>query len=164
MINNKIIYKEAPFNIDISKLPNYGLQHTSSELDEMYNVIYTLPIRKIATYADNVTMFNVNEDWLKDQIIRNINSSKSHREKYYFSNMKTTAAGNMAYIALYCNDQYVGNMAYKILQEYQKYRKNQESILPKLSNCLIIAGIIFMLVILLTQKYIKVQTSKIKIS
>ena len=120
--NNNIIFINPPTYKDTLVLPNYGLFHTKSELINIKDKLYLYDIEKISSYCDYITKYSYNQDWIKKQIISN--------DKFDINYDKLTTSGiaNIAYLALYLNDNKTKNICLKHFNNWKNYeiKKNNK--------------------------------------
>lgn len=96
-----------------------GLNHNLNTLEAIRYKIVELPIEEQATYADRICVMNVNHD----MVTRSFDKTNEEIKKS-FHIWNATSVGNMAYIALYCNDTTIRARAVQLLQDYTEYVKS----------------------------------------
>ena len=123
------IFKNPPNRIDISNLPNHGLFHSIKHLNEVKNQLYKYDIQNISNYSDYVTRYSLNELWLCNQIKENQGprASPADGTLINYEMLTTTAIGNIAYLGLNCNDEFIKKICLKNFNEWKEFetKKNQ---------------------------------------
>jgi len=96
-------------------LQNFGEYHYKFTVNDFAKLSNDEKIK----YADQITVNNVNEDWLKKQLTKTydlmINDPEKFKEEIKFENINITSYGNTAYISLKCNDEQVSKKAHELL-------------------------------------------------
>lgn len=98
-----------------------GLRHSIEHLELIFPNIISMPINEQANYADFITVNNVNEDWLVD----NMKKVKLKNENMKY--ITATTVGNLAYISIKCNDKEAVKVANDTIEKIKKHFKNELS-------------------------------------
>ena len=91
-----------------------GLNHSIEHLREMKYKIAWLPIKEMATYADQICMQKVEAGELFEWRTKN---------EYFFPEFNATSIGNLAYIALYHENHEQTHAAMNVIEWYREWLK-----------------------------------------
>jgi hypothetical protein len=108
-----------------SFLPNYGLNHSFSELDRVGRHIHTLPVEEQAQYADQWCQQKATDlAFASEQI------STSEQEGPRYEMWNTTAVGNVAYLALHAPTEELKSKYRNLLEGYCQWKADNDVSFP----------------------------------
>lgn len=128
-LNNPQPFLNPPDSRDIFLIPNAGIYHSESKLIMIHKILWKKTMPEIAQYADYVTRGSCNESWM----IKKFKTLSTQNAKD-FTKKCTVDIGNIAYLALYCNDQQVRMSAVSLINNWKTYNQNNCLKFPHIGN------------------------------